>query len=92
MKPYPQIDRLLSEEEMELIKTVYFMGELTTDRLVTSVAKCQLSKDDKWWLDKCDKVFGTVAPDCWMQDGCGTDKCVCEYQKWQQLKTEIGVK
>jgi len=44
---------------------------------------------DKLWIAKCDSIFGTVPPDCWLQDGCGTERCTCEYQKWQCIKKEL---
>lgn len=31
-----------------------------------------------------------IVPDCWLQSGCGSESCTCEYQQWQSLKKDIG--
>lgn len=53
------------------------------------IIKLYVVARDKWWITKCDEVFGVIPPDCWLQDGCNTEKCACEYAKWQQLKKQL---
>jgi hypothetical protein len=39
-------------------------------------------------IKEVDDIFQLV-PDCWLQTGCGSESCTCEYQQWQLLKKDM---